>query len=67
MADTDDSGGVQEIEQAEELVFRVAAIDIAKASGMACVRVPHEGKPGRRAADLQHRRDRRRDSIRPTT
>jgi transposase len=48
MADTDDSGGVEEIEQAEELVARVAAIDIAKASGMVCVRVPHEDKPGKR-------------------
>lgn len=48
MADTDDSGGIEEIEQAEELVARVAAIDIAKASGMVCVRVPHEDKPGKR-------------------
>lgn len=47
MADTDD-GGVEEIEQAEELVARVAAIDIAKASGMVCVRVPHEDQPGKR-------------------
>lgn len=47
MADTDE-GGVEEIEQAEELVARVAAIDIAKASGMVCVRVPHEDKPGKR-------------------
>ncbi|WP_331718646.1 transposase [Streptomyces sp. NBC_00289] len=47
MADTDD-GGVEEIEQAEELVARVVAIDIAKASGMVCVRVPHEDKPGKR-------------------
>jgi hypothetical protein len=48
MADTNDSGGVEETEQAEELVARVAAIDIAKASGMVCVRVPHEDKPGKR-------------------
>jgi hypothetical protein len=48
MADTDDSGGIEETEQAEELVARVAAIDIAKASGMVCVRVPHEDKPGKR-------------------
>ncbi|MFZ3468502.1 IS110 family transposase [Streptomyces sp. 4.24] len=47
MADTDD-GGIEEIEQAEELVARVAAIDIAKASGMVCVRVPHEDQPGKR-------------------
>ncbi|MFE6904129.1 hypothetical protein ACFVFJ_46300 [Streptomyces sp. NPDC057717] len=45
MADTDDSGGIEEIVQAEELVARVAAIDIAKASGMVCVRVPHETSP----------------------
>ena len=32
----------EEIEQAEELVERVAAIDIAKASGMVCMRLPHE-------------------------
>ncbi|MEU6019125.1 IS110 family transposase [Streptomyces sp. NPDC047515] len=48
MTDTEDSGGTEEIEQAEELVARVAAIDIAKASGMVCVRVPHEDKPGKR-------------------
>jgi transposase len=45
MADTD---GVEEIEQAQEIVERVAAIDIAKASGMICVRLPHEDKPGKR-------------------
>jgi len=48
MADMDDSDGIEEIEQAEEFVARVAAIDIAKASGMVCVRVPHEDKPGKR-------------------
>jgi transposase len=39
---------VEEIEQASELVERVAAIDIAKASGTVCVRVPHEDRPGKR-------------------
>lgn len=39
----------EESEQGPELVERVAAIDIAKASGMVCTRVPHEDKPGRRA------------------
>jgi hypothetical protein len=43
MAEAED---VEVIEQAVELVERVAAIDIAKASGMVCVRVPHEDKPG---------------------
>jgi hypothetical protein len=31
----------------EEIVERVAAIDVAKASGMVCTRVPHASKPGR--------------------
>lgn len=44
MAETD----AEESEQGPELVERVAAIDIAKASGMVCTRVPHEDKPGRR-------------------
>ncbi|MEV6057644.1 IS110 family transposase [Streptomyces sp. NPDC052107] len=35
-------------EQAAELVERVAAIDVAKASGMLCVRLPHERIEGRR-------------------
>lgn len=49
MADTSTgSDGVEEIEQAAELVERVAAIDIAKASGMVCIRLPHEDKPGKR-------------------
>ena len=48
MTDTSGSGDIEEIEQAEELVARVAAIDIAKASGMVCVRVPHEDQPGKR-------------------
>ncbi|MFF3062793.1 transposase [Streptomyces sp. NPDC057909] len=43
MAEADD---IEEIEQAVELVERVAAIDIAKASGMVCVRLPHEDRPG---------------------
>lgn len=43
MAEAED---IEEIEQAVELVERVAAIDIAKASGMVCVRLPHEGRPG---------------------
>jgi transposase len=37
-----------EVEEAEELVARVAAIDVAKASGMVCTRVPHGTKAGRR-------------------
>ena len=40
----------QEIEDAEheQVVERVAAIDVAKATGMVCMRVPNESRPGRR-------------------
>ena len=32
----------------EPIVERVAAVDVAKASGMVCTRVPHESVPGKR-------------------
>src|SRR5829696_6410321 len=41
-----------EVEETEELVARVAAIDVAKASGMVCTRVPHPAKPGQRATKV---------------
>ena len=34
----------------ERVLERVAAIDVAKASGMVCVRVPHESRPGGRVS-----------------
>jgi transposase len=37
-------------EEHEMLIDRVCAIDVAKASGMVCVRVPHEARPGRRVS-----------------
>jgi transposase len=39
----------QQVDEAEHeiAVARVAAIDVAKASGMACTRVPRTGEPGR--------------------
>jgi transposase len=37
-----------EDEEHEQVVARVAAIDVAKATGMVCTRVPHEKRPGRR-------------------
>ena len=37
-----------EAEEHERIVERVAAIDVAKASGEVCVRVPHASIPGRR-------------------
>jgi transposase len=45
-------GDTVEVEEPEELVARVAAIDVAKASGMVCTRVPHLAKPGQRATKV---------------
>jgi hypothetical protein len=46
---------LQEIEdeEHEQLVERVAAVDVAKASGMVCTRVPHPSRPGRRRTRVQ--------------
>src|SRR5664279_3174415 len=45
---------VQEIpdEEHEQVVARVAAIDVAKASGMVCTRAPHPSIPGRRVSKV---------------
>lgn len=43
-----DPGAQVEVEDVEEILARVAAIDVAKASGMVCTRVPHDVRPGRR-------------------
>ncbi len=40
-------------EEAAELVARVAALDVGKASLVACVRVPHEGTPGRHRQEVR--------------
>jgi len=40
-------------EETAELVARVAALDIGKAELTACVRVPHEDKPGRRQQEVR--------------
>lgn len=37
-----------EDEEREQILERVAAVDVAKSSGMVCMRVPREGKPGLR-------------------
>jgi transposase len=44
---------VEQTEEPVELVERVCALDIGKASVMACVRVPHEDKPGTRLQEVQ--------------
>jgi transposase len=36
------------VDEVEQVVARVAGIDVAKASGMVCTRMPHESVPGRR-------------------
>jgi transposase len=41
-----------DVDDGEELVARVAAIDVAKASGMVCTRVPHPTRPGRRVTKV---------------
>jgi transposase len=44
---------LEEDPQVEEIVARVAALDIGKAEVVCCVRVPHEGKPGRRLQEVK--------------
>jgi transposase len=39
-------------EEYEQVVGRVAAVDVAKASGMVCTRVPHPCRPGRRVTKV---------------
>jgi hypothetical protein len=41
-----------ETQEAEEIIARVAALDIGKAEVMCCVRVPDEGRPGRRLQEV---------------
>jgi transposase len=43
---------LEEDPQGGEVVARVAALDIGKAEVVCCVRVPHEGKPGRRCQEV---------------
>jgi hypothetical protein len=47
-------GGVlEETQETEELIGRVAALDIGKAELTRCVRVPSPGKRGRRAQEVR--------------
>ena len=39
---------MEEVDEQELHVERVAALDLGKAALEACVRVPHQSKPGRR-------------------
>ncbi|MCA1675700.1 MAG: IS110 family transposase, partial [Actinobacteria bacterium] len=44
---------LEEDQQTEEIVTRVAALDIGKAEVMCCVRVPNEERPGRRLQEVR--------------
>jgi transposase len=44
---------MEEIDEQELLVERVAALDLGKAVLEACVRVPHESRPGRRMQEVR--------------
>ena len=44
---------MEQTEEPVELVARVCALDIGKATVMACVRVPHEDNPGRRRQEVR--------------
>ena len=37
-------------EEYEQILERVAAVDVAKATGMVCTRVPDDSRPGRRVS-----------------
>jgi transposase len=43
---------LEEDQQTEEIVARVAALDIGKAELVCCVRVPDENRPGRRLQEV---------------
>lgn len=44
---------MEEVDEQELLVERVAALDLGKAVLEACVRVPHESRPGRRMQEVR--------------
>jgi transposase len=43
---------LRDSEDTEEIIERVAALDIGKAELVACIRVPHPDRPGRRAQEI---------------
>jgi transposase len=44
---------IEETDEAVDLVKRVCALDIGKAALTVCIRVPHDGKPGRRRQEVR--------------
>lgn len=55
---------LEESEEQQDIVERVAALDIGKASLVCCTRVSHPGKPGRRAQEVITYRTMTRDLMR---
>ena len=45
--------GMEEVDEVELVVQRVAALDLGKATLEACMRVPHSSKPGRRMQEIR--------------
>ena len=43
---------MQGVEDNEEIIERVAAIDVGKSELVVCVRVPDPGRPGRRQQEI---------------
>ena len=43
---------MQRVEDNDEIVERVAAIDVGKSELVVCIRVPDPGKPGRRRQEI---------------
>jgi transposase len=44
---------MEEVDEVELHVQRIAALDLGKAQLVACVRVPHASKPGRRMQEVR--------------
>ena len=44
---------MEEVDEVELHVARIAALDLGKASLVACVRVPHTSRPGRRMQEVR--------------
>ena len=49
----EEGGVLEETNDTEELIARVAALDIGKAELVCCIRVPGEGKRGRRLQEVR--------------
>jgi hypothetical protein len=45
---------MQRVEDNEEIIERVAAIDVGKAEVVVCIRVPDPARPGRRRQEIVH-------------